>query len=427
MAGPWRGVSGCGFRLKAGALADESSKHNMRTQPTRVETRAVYDDSAIQAHCRRVGAAAVEVARVLGWKDERQRALRAAARSHHGFAGRMKPLLWRLLEHFWGVAAQAPPALDLPGREMAKLLEMSCFFVERWEFLPYETARFEQVVEELRTMARDGFFEGAHVEGLARVPGASVEEVRAVVSELPVFPSAALRAMQLARDPKTSAAQLEQIVGSDPVLAGETLRVANSALYASTTPCRSIRQAVVAIGIPECCRILSAAAFRPLFQSPLMRPLWNHSTEVARIAESLARQSGKVEPEEAFLTGLMHDIGRLALWKLPSRLTARYSALLGHGCEPMFAEVLLCGFDHCPAGREVMRHWGLPDRLAEAVEFHHQPERSDSDLARVLYLAEHLSGAQEDLPSMARFCQSRDGLGLTSEQLCSISSPPPLY
>ncbi|MCC6392826.1 MAG: HDOD domain-containing protein [Bryobacterales bacterium] len=398
----------------------------MRTQPTPVETKAVYDEPAIQAHCRRVGATAVEVARKLGWKGEQQRALRAAADSHHIFANRVEPLLPSLLEHIWGYAAQEPPAGTPPGEEMAKLLEMSCFFVERWEFLPYEVARFEQMIEELRSMARDGFFESAHVEGLAQVPRASLEEVKTVVSKLPVFPAAALKAMQLAQNPMASAVQLEQIVGTDPVLAGEVLRVANSPLYASTMPYRSIRQAVVAMGIPECCRVLSAAAFRPMFQSPLIRPLWSHSMEVARIAESLARQTRKVEPEEAFLTGLMHDIGRLALWKLPSRLTAQYTALLDHGCEPMFAEVLLCGFDHCSAGREVMRHWGLPDRLGEAVEYHHQPERSDSVLAQVLYLADHCSGSQEDLPSMARFRHARESLGLTSEQLRAVSSPPPL-
>jgi putative nucleotidyltransferase with HDIG domain len=285
---------------------------------------------------------------------------------------------------------------------------------------------FGQIIEELRSMARDGFVEGAHVEGLAQVPSASLDEVRAVVSKLPVFPVAALKAMQLAQNPLASAMQLEQIVGSDPVLAGEVLRMANSPLYAPPVPYRSIRQAVVAMGIPECCRILSAAAFRPLFQSPLVRPLWSHSMEVARMAESLARETGKVEREEAFLTGLMHDIGRLALWKLPSRLTAQYTALLDHGCEPMFAETLLCGFDHCSAGGEVMRHWRLPERLAEAVEYHHQPERSDSMLAQVLYLAEHCSGTQEDLPSLARVHHAQERLGLTSEELSAMSSTQPL-
>jgi len=398
----------------------------MRTQPTPVETKAVYDEPAIQAHCRRVGATAVEVARKLGWKGEQQRVLRAAADSHHIFASPVEPLPPRLMEHIWGFAAKPSAVGDPPGEEVAKLLEMSCFFVERWEFLPYEAARFEQMIEELRFMARDGFLESAHVEGLARVPRASLEEVKAVVSKLPVFPAAALKAMQLARNPMAGAVQLEQIVGTDTVLAGEAPRMANSPFDASTTPYRSIRQAAEAMGIPECCRILSAAAFRPMFQSPLIRPLWLHSMEVARIAELLARQTRKAEPEEAFLAGLIHDIGRLALWKLPARLTAHHTALLDHGCEPMFAEVLLCGFDHCSAGREVMRHWGLPDRLAEAVEYHHQPEQSDSVLAQVLYLADHCSGSQEDLPSMARLRHARERLGLTSEQLRAISSPLPL-
>jgi putative nucleotidyltransferase with HDIG domain len=143
--------------------------------------------------------------------------------------------------------------------------------------------------------------------------------------------------------------------------------------------------------------------------------------EVAKLSEALASTTGKADPEEAFLTGLMHDIGRLALWKLPARLTADYSTIVDQGCEPMFAETLLASFDHTVAGREVMRRWNLPPHMVQAVELHHQPERCESILTQVLYLAEHCSGSQEDIPSMARFKLAVDRSGIDQQQLNALS------
>jgi putative nucleotidyltransferase with HDIG domain len=394
----------------------------MRTETTAPLMEARDEAAAFAAHCCRVAAAAVEVTKRLGWTSERQRRVQEAVRAHrHDLQAGGPTLVESLVSGVWGYSQTHATRRTESGDETGQLLEMCCFFVQRWEFAPYEMAAFADIVSELRTMALDGFFIARHVECLSAVPLVSLGQVKEVVTKLPVFPTVAHKALQLARNPNAGAGHVEALVGSDPVLAGEVLRAANSPLYAPAMPIRSIRQAVVHMGLGECCRVLAAAAFRPLFNSPLVRPLWNHSLEVAKLAEALARTTGKTDPEEAFLAGLMHDIGRLALWKLPAKLTADYSALVDQGCEPMFAESLLASFDHGVAGREVMRRWNLPSHMVQAVELHHQPERCDTILTQVLYLAEHCSGSQEDMPSMARFKLAIDRSGLDQVQLNALS------
>jgi len=374
-----------------------------------------------------VAATAVEVAKRLGWTAERQRLVREAAMAHrHAPDSGSEDLVDRLSSGIWGYPLSKPEISLKAADEPQRLLEMCCFFAQRWEFLPYEITSYQETIGELRSIAQDNFFVPRHVDCLASVPAVDLAQVKEVVKKLPVFPAVAMQAMKVAQNPNAGAGHVEAIVGSDPVLAGEVLRAANSPLYSPAMPIRSIRQAVVQMGLLECCRIIASAAFRPLFQSPLVRPLWNHSLEVAKLSEALARTTGNADPEEAFLAGLVHDIGRLALWKLPAKLTTQYAALTDMGCEPMFAETLLASFDHTVAGREVMERWNLPKHLIEAVELHHQPERSESILTQVLYLAEHCSGSQEDIPSMARFKTAIDRTGLDQAQLNALqgSSSP---
>ncbi|MFN7936870.1 MAG: HDOD domain-containing protein [Bryobacteraceae bacterium] len=391
---------------------------NTQTYPTGFPVE--QEESALMLHCRRVASAAVELSKRMGWNVDEQRAVREAAMEHHHFAlPSHSRMLTRLVDEMWGYSPAANEPSD-ESIERMKALELCCLFVQRWEFAPYEFTTYGEILTELRTLAADGFFEPSQVEALAVVPSVQLEDVRSVVSKLPVFPAVALKAIRVAQNPMCTAAQIEDIVGSDPVLAGEVLRASNSPAYSPGMKIQSIRQAALFMGPNDCCKVIAAAALRPMFQSPLVRPLWNHSMEVARLAEALARESGKTSSDEAFLCGLLHDVGRLALWKLPVRLTSQYTTLLQNGCEPMFAETILAGFDHTVAGREVALRWALPQSIAHAIEFHHQPEQTDDALASLLYLAEHCSGSAEDLPSATRFQIALDRAGVTRQGLNAL-------
>jgi HD-like signal output (HDOD) protein len=90
------------------------------------------------------------------------------------------------------------------------------------------------------------------------------------------------------------------------------------------------------------------------------------------------------------------------------------------GCPSGLAELLICGASHSQAGGGVLRHWGLPEEWAAAVEFHHEPEHCDSALAALLYITEHLTESAEDLPSMARLNAALQKLGWETGDLRSL-------
>jgi putative nucleotidyltransferase with HDIG domain len=295
---------------------------------------------------------------------------------------------------------------------LAQIVEVANFFDERLEFLPFETMNVEQVFDELDWIARDGFLDPAVVALLAGLRQVHMQELVDQVQWLPVFPAVLLRALALTAEEDSSFSQIEEVVRTDQVLAGHLLRVANSALYGAIQRIASIRQAIARVGVDICRKVMMASAFQPLFVSTTLRELWQHSLVMARLTEGLAELCGRIDPHEAFLAGLVHDVGRLAFQKLRREYVSDYQRLVEGGCEPVFAELVLCGFEHGAAGAEILRSWSFPDPLIEAVQYHHRPEAGGSLLGAALYLAEDRSGSREDLVSPVRLSLAYDRLGI---------------
>jgi hypothetical protein len=99
----------------------------------------------------------------------------------------------------------------------------------------------------------------------------------------------------------------------------------------------------------------------------------------------------------------------------------RYHRLTEQGhCPPTYAELLLFGCDHGEIGAGVLDGWAFPQDLVEAVRLHHQPERSESHLTSLVYLAEFWSGLDEDLPSVIRVEQCSRRTGVSLDSLASV-------
>jgi hypothetical protein len=99
---------------------------------------------------------------------------------------------------------------------------------------------------------------------------------------------------------------------------------------------------------------------------------------------------------------------------------AAHARLLTKGCCPVFAELLLCRFEHGELGADILRVWNFPEHLIEAVQHHHHPEQSDSEMAALLYVAEFWSGSDEDLPSALRLARAMARCGLSDQQVISL-------
>src|SRR5205085_12520898 len=122
------------------------------------------------------------------------------------------------------------------------------------------------------------------------------------------------------------------------------------------------------------------------FSTPKLLSVWNHAVEKADLADQLAVRGGAIDPAEAYLAGLLHDVGRIALLSLPLYDSARIHGLVHGGCSQMYAEDLLLRTDHAALGAQIATIWRLPQTMVDAIRQHHRPEDDGNPLGCLLYV-----------------------------------------
>lgn len=210
---------------------------------------------------------------------------------------------------------------------------------------------------------------------------------------LPPFPQVALRVLQLAHQESVGLPRLCDLISTDPSFASEVLTIANSILYAPRYPSTSILQAVTVLGANTlqgmCITVGVRAYLGKIMNQPAMRAVWRHNLACAIIAERLAGL-GIIDKDEAYTSGILHDIGRIGLAVLQPQ---PYAALLDsyHGPAEgiLDQERDLFGQDHCETGKQLVSDWKLPGDFEPAVCEHHERRRTDGawSLAELMKVA----------------------------------------
>lgn len=216
--------------------------------------------------------------------------------------------------------------------------------------------------------------------------------------DLPVLPDVASQVIQACMEPQCDLRALSALVQRDASMTAHMLRVCNSAMYAGSSRIVSVQQAVSRLGLKRVQEIaLLVACETKVFRVPgfdlEVRQLFRHSLAAAAFAREIARQR-RWNVEEAFLSGLLHDVGR------PVLLQAIVSLREELGVDAPRAAVLeATGLHHAEVGAQLIASWNLPERLAEVVLFHHDPTSAPqaARMAMVTRLADDLSHfAMED-------------------------------
>ena len=192
---------------------------------------------------------------------------------------------------------------------------------------------------------------------------------------LPPFLQVAMRVLQLANDENVQLHQLCDLISSDPAFASEVLTVANSVVYSPRYPSSSIMQAIAVLGantLHGMCITVGVRAYLGRSMSyPAMRDLWRHNLACALIAERVAA-AGFLDKDTAYTSGILHDIGRVALAAIEPK---EYSNLLAtHKGSPqsiLEREKRLFGWDHCETGQQLIQDWELPGEFEAVVAEHH--------------------------------------------------------
>jgi len=214
------------------------------------------------------------------------------------------------------------------------------------------------------------------------------------ISEIARLPYIATAVMEVSNDPKSSAIDLKEVVENDAALSARILRYVNSSAFAIRERVSTLQQAISYLGFKQTRNLAITASVGGLFrkdeQIGLYRrsKLWRHLVSVGICARMIAVQRGVSNYEDAFLAGLLHDIG-IVLEDRHVNGVFRMVVLSLDGSRTLAeAERRYLGFDHTTLGKRVAEVWGFSEAVTAAIGFHHTPAHYQGEHDQIVLCVE---------------------------------------
>jgi HD-like signal output (HDOD) protein len=210
------------------------------------------------------------------------------------------------------------------------------------------------------------------------------QEVIQNLGELPPLPQVATRAIQISADSDTSSEELQNLIRTDQALSAQVLRIANSAMFGRVREVATLTEAIMTLGFSTSRSVVLASSVKNLFtRGPAGAQehlLWEHALVTAITGSAYSRSMQVSVTEEAFLAGLMHDIGKSVLaLKFPEAYGALLRRLRDQGGDGLDLELNAFGFDHAMVGEALLRSWNLAEGLEAVVRWHHHPSQAPAE------------------------------------------------
>jgi len=216
-----------------------------------------------------------------------------------------------------------------------------------------------------------------HATDLEHIAGPLAEFAETGKVDVPVLPETAHRVMMLTQDADSDAAQLANIIQSDPTMGGHVMRIANSAAYTPNSNLVSIQQAVARLGMLEISNIaLSTSLNSKMFNAPgyeqMIAVIWQHAVATGLWSKEVAR-SMRSNVEAAFLCGLLHSIGKpVILQTISDKMDASTTTLNEDQLNQLFEQF---ESQYCQI---VAKEWELPKIVSEAISYYKNFDQSPS-------------------------------------------------
>ncbi len=210
------------------------------------------------------------------------------------------------------------------------------------------------------------------------------------LTEISSLPEITTRIVQVVEDPKSTAQEMHDIVKHDPALASKILKVVNSAFYGLPAQIASLDRAIVMLGLSAVKNIALAASLSRMFRPGAIserfaaKDLWQHCIAVGVCARLLADASGG-QAEEAFVAGLVHDLGLLVEYQLfPDKLKEVVEVCEQNTQDFCNAERQVIGADHTAFGAALASKWKFPPGLRNSIAYHHNPTVLKPEFKRIV-------------------------------------------
>ncbi len=267
------------------------------------------------------------------------------------------------------------------------------------------------------------------------------------ISHIATLPEITLKIVALVEDPKSTAQDLHKVIANDPALCARILKVVNSSFYGLPGQIGSINRAIVMLGLNAVKNIAIAASLAKLFRGGDLTPnfsaksLWMHSVVTAATCKMLSDRMGFAVSDEAFLCGLIHDIGimvemqcdRNKLIEVIQRTGADKAGI--PATDMLEAEDAVFGANHQNFGAGLCAKWKFPANFANVTGYHHRPMDLSVDtrtLPCIVYVGDRLAaevaqGFRLDLVTTEISEPILDFLKLTKDKIDQLRNDLPAH
>ncbi len=219
--------------------------------------------------------------------------------------------------------------------------------------------------------------------------------------DLPIFNATASKLQTLMADGEANVDEVEKLILRDQVIAAEVLRAANSAFFGGLTRIQTIRNAIVRLGMKQVARLVALASHRSGYGAKdpdltrKLQALWNHASATAMGTQWLAHKLGfaKLE-EEAFLGGLLHDVGKLVILRSIDEIKHAEQGQVDFSSE-LVDEILQSA--HPELGFNLLKRWDIPDVYCTIARDHHLETFEPSDISHAAVRLANLATAKTGL------------------------------
>ena len=227
-----------------------------------------------------------------------------------------------------------------------------------------------------------------------------IEKMVSRINDLPPLPTLVSKVLQMLSNPETPFEDIESIISRDQALVAKLIKVGNSALYGGLQKVGTLRNVLTRLGLKTTRNLILAASTRSYFLGNRKslhlwgQFLWQHAVETGLAARRIAERLQYPDPEEAFVGGLIHDIGKLIMLMLYSK---PYIEILKmkkvNQVASKSAEMQVLGCDHEQIGKLLMDRWNMPESAKACAQFHHRYKESEmhGDLVAIVAYADQLS------------------------------------
>ena len=228
-------------------------------------------------------------------------------------------------------------------------------------------------------------------------PETLVKRLFSRISEVSTLPTVAVKIIEVANDPSTGAEDLLGAVQFDTALAARIMRTVNSSYYSMQNKVADLKLAITLLGFKEIRNLAMTAYIAQLFKKGsghgtyTREGLWNHMIGVGIVAQLVAETCQRVPPREAYLAGLLHDLGLILEDQYLNKPFCKVIDLLTEDTPLRDIEHKVMGFDHAELGEYVASQWSLPRHLTATIRYHHSPleyEGEHRDMVFVVALAD---------------------------------------